>query len=77
VNISTPQQGHTNYLIGLFDPSTFAANYRCGHCNSDTRLVHDGFGVPHLVIEHDDGCPVLTGALTAAPDVLRASRRAS
>lgn len=77
MDISNRQQGHTDYLIGLFDPSVLAANYRCGHCNSDTRLTYDDHGMPHLVIEHDDGCPVLTGALTAAPDVLRASRRAS
>jgi N-acetylglucosamine kinase-like BadF-type ATPase len=49
------------------------ANYACGHCNSDTDVHHDARGMPHLRIHHDDGCPVLAGALSPVPDTLRAA----
>lgn len=51
-----------------------AANYRCGHCDSDpATLTQDEHGIWHLQIRHDDGCPVLTGALSDIPDTLRAA----
>ncbi|MFJ9217880.1 hypothetical protein ACIRJL_17210 [Streptomyces sp. NPDC102383] len=53
--------------------AAFLANYQCGHCNSETNLRPDRYGNPHLFISHDDGCPVLTGALSAAPDAARAA----
>lgn len=49
------------------------ANYQCGHCNSTTEIRHDQHGNPTMVTHHDDGCPVLTGALPSAPDVVRAA----
>lgn len=64
--------------------STFAAGtpeviaavvsaYRCGHCTGEVvELVTDG---PLLSarVEHDDGCPVLSGAVPVLPDLLRAA----
>ena len=53
--------------------SAISAAYRCGHCASDPpNLVQDEHGAWHLSIPHDDGCPVLTGQLSALPDALRA-----
>ncbi|MFD5105717.1 hypothetical protein [Streptomyces cinereoruber] len=49
--------------------ATLIANYQCGHCISTTELINDA----HLLIHHDDHCPVLTGTLSATPDVLRAT----
>jgi hypothetical protein len=69
--MSTPQR--SDYVIGDFDPADLAANYQCGHCNSDTEVGLDDFGGPRLVIHHDPGCPVLSGALSAMPDALRAA----
>jgi hypothetical protein len=48
------------------------ANYACGHCNSITSPRTDAEGTRHLTIEHDDGCPVLSGALSSIPDTVRA-----
>ena len=53
----------------------FLANYQCGHCNSETSVKHDHTGTAHLLIHHDDGCPVLTGTLTAAHDIARAATK--
>lgn len=52
----------------------FANAYRCGHCRSrsgDRVEVAPGFF--YLKIHHDDGCPVLTGVISSAPDVFRAA----
>lgn len=49
------------------------ANYQCGHCSSDTTVKTDATGTTHVLVHHDDGCPVLTGALSAAPDIARAA----
>lgn len=62
----------TDYLIGDLDPHALAAAYSCGHCNSETSTRTDEHGIVRLVIHHDDGCPVLTGVLPSAPDVVRA-----
>lgn len=54
--------------------TALAANYRCGHCNSEpTKLTPDEHGMWHLAIPHDAGCPVLTGAISALPDAIRAT----
>lgn len=50
-------------------------NYQCGHCNSDSSIKYNAAGTAHLLIHHDDGCPVLTGALSALPDTLRAATK--
>lgn len=64
----------TDYVIGYFDPADLAANYQCGHCLSETALGTDlDTGGPRLEIRHDDGCPVLTGVLSALPDAVRAA----
>lgn len=55
--------------------NALTANYQCGHCNSDTTAKVDDAGTVHLLIHHDEGCPVLTGTLSAAPDVLRAASK--
>lgn len=68
--MSSPRR--TNYLVGDIDPSALAATYRCGHCNSEVGTRTDEGGVVNVVIHHDDGCPVLNGALSSAPDVVRA-----
>lgn len=54
-----------------------AAAYRCGHCRSENRGVTvDWYGISRVLIAHDDGCPVLSGAVDDAPDILRAAIRA-
>ena len=50
-------------------------NYQCSHCNSETTVKHDQHGDAHLLIHHDDGCPVLTGTLSATPDITRAATK--
>jgi len=62
----------TSWLIGDINPAAIAAAYACGHCNSTTELRTIN-GTTHVAIHHDDGCPVLEGTLTAAPDALRAA----
>ncbi|MBM7091035.1 hypothetical protein JTP67_21325 [Streptomyces sp. S12] len=62
----------TDYLIGHFDPQALAAAYQCGHCTSEISARTSDTGTVHVVVHHDDGCPVLTGALTPAADVARA-----
>jgi hypothetical protein len=62
----------TDYLVGDIDPNTLAAAYRCGHCRSETGMRTDEAGVVHVTVHHDDGCPVLVGALPSTPDVVRA-----
>ncbi|MER5211954.1 hypothetical protein ABT063_15575 [Streptomyces sp. NPDC002838] len=62
----------TDYLFGDLDPSALAAAYQCGHCQSETSTRTDEAGIVHLVVHHDDGCPVLTGVLSALPDAVRA-----
>ncbi|MFF3461006.1 hypothetical protein ACWCQN_39905 [Streptomyces sp. NPDC001984] len=61
----------TDYLIGDLNPTAIAANYQCGHCNSTTELRTIN-GLVRVAIHHDDGCPVLNGVLSSAPDALRA-----
>ncbi|MFF4356901.1 hypothetical protein [Streptomyces sp. NPDC001604] len=61
----------TDWLIGDIDPLAVAAAYACGHCNSTTELRTVDSTV-RAVVHHDDSCPVLTGALSSAPDVVRA-----
>jgi hypothetical protein len=53
--------------------AALVCNYQCGHCNSDTEVRTDQHGNPHLVIHHDDGCPVLTGHISTIPDTFRAA----
>ncbi|MEU0671597.1 hypothetical protein ABZ330_01655 [Streptomyces sp. NPDC006172] len=62
----------TDWLFGDIDPTAIAAAYTCGHCNSTTELRTVN-GVMSAAIHHDDGCPVLTGTLSSAPDVARAA----
>lgn len=45
--------------------------YKCGHCHSEV-----GFTTERINIRHDDGCPVLAGALSDLPDAMRAAERA-
>ncbi|MFJ6934465.1 hypothetical protein [Streptomyces sp. NPDC101132] len=68
------QPHRTTYAAGPTELiNRITANYRCGHCNSDTEAWTDQHGNPHLTIHHDDGCPVLAGTLPAIPDTLRAA----
>jgi hypothetical protein len=62
----------TDFLVGDLNPLALAAAYTCGHCTSDTSTRTNDRGIVHVVIHHDDGCPVLTGTLSSAPDALRA-----
>ncbi|MGW4974682.1 hypothetical protein [Streptomyces mirabilis] len=62
----------TDYLMGHLDPATFAAAYECGHCTSEIGIRTDDSGITHVVVRHDDDCPVLNGTLSAMPDALRA-----
>ncbi|KJY18384.1 MULTISPECIES: hypothetical protein [unclassified Streptomyces] len=64
----------TNLIAGPADLiALLVANYRCGHCNSETEAWTDQHGNLHLNIAHDDGCPVLDGTLSSLPDTLRAT----
>lgn len=51
-----------------------AAAYQCGHCLSEPAgLAQDaGTGLWFIGIAHDDGCPVLSGAVSDVPDTFRA-----
>ncbi|WP_327430937.1 hypothetical protein [Streptomyces sp. NBC_01236] len=62
----------TDYLVGTLGAHAIAATYQCGHCNSETSTRTDDLGIVHVAVHHDDGCPVLTGALSSALDVARA-----
>jgi hypothetical protein len=62
----------TDWLIGQINPEDVAAAYTCGHCNSTTELRTTDDGIIRVAVHHDDGCPVLTGVLSSAPDALRA-----
>lgn len=71
--MTTPPH-HTNIVAGPTElVAAIITNYQCGHCNSDTALATDNHGTIHLAVHHDDGCPVLTGALSSAPDTFRAA----
>jgi hypothetical protein len=51
----------------------FAQQYRCSHCRSSVDgIVKDPFGIWHVMIGHDDTCPVLRGTLTDVHDAVRA-----
>ncbi|MFF3872921.1 hypothetical protein [Streptomyces sp. NPDC001978] len=63
----------TDYVIGDIPAATLAAAYQCGHCTSETSTFTDDNGIEHIAVHHDDGCPVLTGTLSALPDALRAA----
>lgn len=65
----------TDYIAGTTEAMAIvASNYQCGHCNSiTTQLPPDANGFNHLAVAHDDGCPVLTGAVSSLPDTLRAA----
>ncbi|MFF5004108.1 hypothetical protein ACFY3G_14835 [Streptomyces phaeochromogenes] len=65
----------TDYLVGNINPTAIAATYQCGHCNSETGTRTDDLGIVHVVVHHDDGCPVLNGTLSAAPDAARAAAK--
>ncbi|MCY0952092.1 hypothetical protein [Streptomyces sp. H27-S2] len=68
------QLRHSSLIAGPSDLiAHIAANYRCGHCTSETEALTDQHGNPHLVIHHDDGCPVLEGTLCSLPDTFRAA----
>ncbi|QJS13220.1 hypothetical protein HKX69_30040 [Streptomyces argyrophyllae] len=68
------QPHHSDTIIGRPELlAAFLANYSCGHCNSETEVGIDQYGTPHLITHHDDGCPVLSGTLSSAPDVARAA----
>lgn len=69
--MSTPAR--TDYIAGYFDPAELAANYKCGHCDSDTEVTTGDHGGLRLVIHHDSGCPVLNGVLSVLPDAQRAA----
>lgn len=48
--------------------------YRCGHCWSEVGTGYDAVtGIEMVWVGHDDGCPVLLGALSDVPDTLRAA----
>jgi hypothetical protein len=52
----------------------FAKNYVCGHCRSRVaEVAQDASGIYHVRVFHDNGCPVLSGALTDMPDMVRAA----
>lgn len=65
-------RGRVLAVVTAGDARRIADAYECGHCRSEVTLSRDAFGIHHLSVAHDDGCPVLTGALDALPDWLRA-----
>ncbi|MEY2243197.1 hypothetical protein AB8A21_09675 [Streptomyces sp. BF23-18] len=62
----------TDLLVGNVSARLVAAAYECGHCTSEIGTRTDDTGIVHLVVAHDDDCPVLNGTLSAVPDALRA-----
>ncbi|MEV6833602.1 hypothetical protein AB0N17_03565 [Streptomyces sp. NPDC051133] len=62
----------TDWLIGALNAGALAAAYQCGHCSSETSHTTDDNGIVHVAVRHDDTCPVLAGALSSTPDVVRA-----
>lgn len=53
--------------------AALAARHHCGSCRSDPPIItRDPHGAWHLVLGHEASCPVLTGAVCAMPDTLRA-----
>lgn len=54
----------------------YAAAYRCTDCTGRAgKIWRDHAGVWHVAIQHDDGCPVLTGRVSpAAADVAAVDR---
>ncbi|WCD86384.1 hypothetical protein KPP03845_102730 [Streptomyces xanthophaeus] len=68
------QPKHSQVIAGPASlVAAIVASYSCGHCNSETEAHTDHHGNPHLVIHHDDTCPVLEGTLSSLPDTLRAA----
>lgn len=62
---------------GVATAKRLAAAYRCGSCHSVVgKPWTDAYGIQHVPVRHDDGCPVLTGALDETPDMFRAAARA-
>lgn len=57
--------------------ATMVSNYRCGHCTGviETLATDDTTGTMHAYVQHDDGCPILTGAVCPIPDTFRAASR--
>jgi hypothetical protein len=62
----------TVMVMAETDVARVATRYRCSHCNSDAALVLDAPKAYRLRVEHDDGCPVQSGAVSDVPDMLRA-----
>ncbi|NUR03629.1 MAG: hypothetical protein HOY79_46105 [Streptomyces sp.] len=66
----------STYAYG--DPGVLArmvTDYRCGHCTGQVEELrtNDATGQLHATIRHNDGCPVLRGAVSQAPDMIRAA----
>ena len=57
-----------------------AATYACGSCQSQVYLPPPDQppkdGLIRMNIGHDDGCPILSGALPDGPDSIRAAMKA-
>lgn len=69
--------GDATVIVDTARLPAVAAAYRCGHCSSDPATLHQmPDGVWSMRIPHDEGCPVLTGAVTDHADTLRALSRA-
>ncbi|GAA2987620.1 hypothetical protein [Streptomyces fulvorobeus] len=68
----------TDFVAG--PANTLAAmvtNYRCGHCTGvvEALTTDETTGAMHAYVRHDDGCPVLTGAVSPIPDTFRAATK--
>ncbi|MEU3227164.1 hypothetical protein ABZ695_28915 [Streptomyces sp. NPDC006976] len=65
----------TDIVAGrLEDLVVMLTNYRCGHCTGHVEGIttNDTTGAMHARVEHDTGCPVLTGSVSPIPDTFRA-----
>jgi ribosomal protein L37AE/L43A len=55
-----------------------AEEYRCGSCKSEPATMRElAPGTWVMGVGHDDGCPVLGGAVDPLPDTFRALDRAT
>ncbi|MFF0506828.1 hypothetical protein ACFYUH_24925 [Streptomyces fimicarius] len=66
----------TDFVAGPADTlAALVTNYRCGHCTGRVEglVTNDTTGTVHAYVAHDDGCPVLVGAVSPIPDTFRAA----
>ncbi|SBV00566.1 hypothetical protein YW5DRAFT_01904 [Streptomyces sp. Ncost-T6T-1] len=73
-----PSTARTDLVLGHpEDLAALVTNYRCGHCTGRVEglVTNNTTGGMHAFVQHDDGCPVLVGAVSPLPDTFRAAAK--